>query len=37
MLMIQKDPKLWDLIEKCKQEDEELEDFLTNLAEMIAV
>tara|TARA_R100001594_G_C3851725_1_gene218637 strand:+ start:182 stop:457 length:276 start_codon:yes stop_codon:yes gene_type:complete len=37
MLMIQKDPKLWDLIEKCKQEDEELENFLTNLAEMFAV
>ena len=37
MLMIQKDPKLWDLIEICKQEDEELENFLTNLAEMFAV
>ena len=35
--MIQNDPELWELIERLKNQDEELEDFLLGLAQMFAV
>ena len=35
--MIQSDPELWELIERLKNQDEELEDFLLGLAQMFAV
>ena len=35
--MIQTDPELWELIERLKNQDEELEDFLLGLAQMFAV
>ena len=35
--MIQSDPELWELIERLKKQDEELEDFLLGLAQMFAV
>ena len=34
MMMIQKDPELWDLIEKIKDQDATLEFFLDDVAEM---
>ena len=34
---IQQDPKLWEIVEQLKHNDESLEDFLTNLAKMYAV
>jgi len=37
ILMIQQDPELWDLIERLKNQDEDLEDFLLGLAQMFAV
>lgn len=36
-MMIQGDPELWDLIERLKNQDEELEDFLLGLAQMFSV
>ena len=35
--MIQSDPELWELIERLKNQDEGLEDFLLGLAQMFAV
>ena len=35
--MIQSDPELWELIERLKNQDEELEDFLLGLAQMFEV
>ena len=35
--MIQQDPELWELVERLKDQDEELEDFLLGLAQMFAV
>jgi len=37
MMMIQKDPELWDLIEKIKDQDATLEFFLDDVAEMFAI
>ena len=37
IMMIQSDPELWDLIERLKNQDEDLEDFLLGLAQMFAV
>ncbi len=36
-MMIQKDPELWDLIERIKDQDTTLEFFLDDIAEMFAV
>ena len=36
-MMIQKDPELWDLIEKIKDQDASLEFFLDDVAEMFAI
>mgnify|MGYP003135608054 FL=1 len=35
--MIQSDPELWELVERLKNQDEDLEDFLLGLAQMFAV
>lgn len=35
--MIQADPELWELVERLKNQDEDLEDFLLGLAQMFAV
>ena len=35
--MIQQDPELWELVERLKDQDEELEDFLLGLAQMFAI
>jgi len=37
IMMIQSDPELWDLIERLKNQDEDLEDFLLGLAQMFSV
>ena len=37
MMMIQKDPELWDLIEKIKDQDATLEFFLDDVAEMFPI
>jgi len=37
VLMIQKDPELWDLIERLKNQDEDLKDFLLGLAQMFSI
>ena len=37
ILTIQQDPRLWEIVEQLKHNDESLEDFLTNLAKMYAV
>ncbi len=37
ILMIQSDPELYDLIERLKNQDEDLEDFLLGLAHMFAI
>jgi|TARA_R100000329_G_scaffold429_1_gene946 hypothetical protein len=37
IMMIQKDPELWDLIERIKDQDTTLEFFLDDIAEMFAV
>lgn len=37
IMMIQSDPELWDLIERLKNQDEDLEEFLLGLAQMFAV
>ena len=37
MMMIQQDPELWDLVEKIKDQDETLESFLDDVAEMYAL
>ena len=37
MMMVQKDPELWDLIEKIKDQDVTLEFFLDDVAEMFAI
>lgn len=35
--MIQNDPELWELIERLKNQDEDLEDFLIGLAQMFSI
>ena len=37
MMMIQQDPELWEIIEKIKDEDADLEFFLDDVAEMFAI
>jgi len=37
ILMIQSDPELYNLIERLKNQDEDLEDFLLGLAQMFAI
>jgi hypothetical protein len=35
--MIQQDPELWEIVEQLKHQDDTLEDFLLNVANMLAV
>ena len=35
--LIQSDPELWELIERLKNQDEALEDFLLDLAQMFSI
>lgn len=37
ILMIQSDPELWDLIERLKNQDEELDEFIIGIAQMFAI
>ena len=37
ILMIQNDPELWDLIERLKNQDEELDEFIIGIAQMFAI
>lgn len=35
--MVQQDPELWDIIERLKGQDEDLEDFFLGIAQMFAI
>jgi hypothetical protein len=37
ILMIQQDPELWEIVERLKNQDEDLEDFILGIAQMFAV
>ena len=37
ILTIQQDPRLWEIVEQLKHNDESLEEFFTNVANMFAV
>ena len=37
MMLIQKDPELWNIVEQLKHQDEELDDFILSVASMLSV
>lgn len=37
IITIQQDPELWEIVEKLKNPDEDLEDFLLSLAHMLSI
>lgn len=37
IFLIQQDPELWEIVEKMKHQDESVEDFFLNIAQMLSV